>query len=167
MQKTVEAAQVDEGAKAGEALYHALDRVADLNALEEGLPALIGFFLEPPAAIEDDVNLLFGVKPFEIKAAREADVLGAVLDTLDIGLGRGKEALEPVTEVDFESALHFLVDLSLYGLMLLESVGHGFPENFFLGPLLGYDHFARVGLFLDQYYLDIVADLGWRVAELD
>jgi len=72
-----------------------------------------------------------------------------------------------MAEIDLETALHFLVDFPFYGLVFLESVGDGFPEYFFLSPLLGYDHFARVGLFLDQYDFDIVADLGRRVTELD
>ena len=84
--------QVDEGAEGGEALDLALDGVSNLGLLKEVLAALLDVLFHPLTAVEDDIDLLLGVEPLEIELRGEADELIALLDALNIRLGRGKES---------------------------------------------------------------------------
>ena len=112
-------------------------------------------------------DFLFGIEALEVELRLEPDELVALLDALDVGLGRGKEAAEAVAEVDLEAALDLLVDDSVDRQVILERVGDGSPVYLLVGPLFGYDDLARVRLFLDEYDADHFADLGRIVPELD
>ena len=141
VEQAVHAVEVDERAEVGEVLDHALDRVADLDRVEEALALLRALLLDELAAGEDDV-LAVVVDLDDLEVVGVADELLEILRRDDVDLRAGQERFD--ADVDGEAAFDDGLDLALDEAVALEDLDDLLPVLAVGGALLREDDDAFV-----------------------
>ena len=149
MEQAVKAAQVNEGAKACEALHHALYAVADLCLGEELVASSVHLFLKVAAAVHHHVGLVVGIEALYIKFALCSKQAFGLFNLLAVRLADGKESVNVAAESDFKSALDNLLDRSVNRGLFVKRLANVFPH--LLGVCLGFRNFRTVSsVFSDE-----------------
>ena len=159
VKEAVKAAQIDEGAKACEALDDALYAVADLSLGEELVASGVQLLLKVAAAVNDHVGLVVRVEALNIKFALCSKQAFGLFNLLAVGLADRKEGANVAAKSDFKTALDNLVDCSVNNSLFVKRLANVFPH--LLGVGFCFRNFRTVStVFSKKNYCYKIPGLG-------
>ena len=122
VQQSIEATQVNEGTKAGEALYSTLNGITNGDVVKECVTIGLHGLLKVLAAVYYHVCLVVTVQALNIELAGKTKQLLCLLHLLAIRLADGKECLDTATKVYIKTTLYNLFDSSFNRSLIIQGL---------------------------------------------